>query len=145
VAPVPATPQAGTPASVSPPSVAARTDPPVPPLSPESRFTLLEHILHRLYRELEGDAADGGAGRDGKVPWRGPLEERLYLKGAPVRFIPGGADSGRIVEGRLQGIGAGGELLILPPGAAEPLAFVSGELDLYGRAGPSSGGSPPCP
>jgi BirA family biotin operon repressor/biotin-[acetyl-CoA-carboxylase] ligase len=132
-------------APLSPPSDAARTDTPVPPpiLSPESRFALLEHILARLYRELEGDAAGRGAGRDGDAPWRGPLEERLYLRGEPVRFIPGGADSGRIVEGLLQGIGAGGELLVLPPGAAAPLAFVTGELDLYGTASPSPGGSSP--
>ncbi|MDR1618640.1 MAG: biotin--[acetyl-CoA-carboxylase] ligase [Treponema sp.] len=124
-------------------SAAARRDAPAPPriLSPESRFTLLEHILARLYRELEGDAADCGpaAGRDGDARWRGPLEDRLYLKGEPVRFIPGGADSGRIVEGRFQGIGPGGELLILPPGAAVPLAFVTGELDLYKTAEPSAG------
>jgi BirA family biotin operon repressor/biotin-[acetyl-CoA-carboxylase] ligase len=104
-----------------------------PRLSPESRFTLLEHILARLYRELEG-----GAGRDAGS-WRGPLEDRLYLRGEQVRFVPGGADSGRIVEGLLRGIGPGGELLILPPGAAEPLAFVTGELDVYGRGTPSAG------
>jgi BirA family biotin operon repressor/biotin-[acetyl-CoA-carboxylase] ligase len=143
-APVSAAPPSAADAPVPPSAGAAQRDTPAPALSPESRFTLLEHILVRLHRELEGDGADRGAGccdtgRDGNAgTWRGPLEDRLYLKGERVRFVPGGADSGRIVEGLLQGIGPGGELLILPPGAAGPLAFVTGELDVYGTEEPSA-------
>ncbi|MDR1444920.1 MAG: biotin--[acetyl-CoA-carboxylase] ligase [Treponema sp.] len=81
-----------------------------------ARFGLLERILGRLYGEFSGES-----------PWREGLEERLYMKGRPVRFIPGEADSGRLVEGRLVGIGAGGELLILPDGGGV-LSFVNGEL-----------------
>jgi BirA family biotin operon repressor/biotin-[acetyl-CoA-carboxylase] ligase len=139
-APVSAAPPSAADAPVPPSAGAARRDTPAPPLSPESRFTLLEHILARLHRELEGGGAGrgagcGDAGRDGGA-WRGPLEDRLYLKGERARFIPGGAGSGRIVEGILQGIGPEGELLILPPGAAGPLAFVTGELDTYGTEEP---------
>jgi BirA family biotin operon repressor/biotin-[acetyl-CoA-carboxylase] ligase len=106
-------------------SAAAPSPAPGPPapLPPESRFTLLEKILARLYQELE--APESG-------DWLPRLEQRLYLRGQPVRFIAGAAGSGRIVEGRLAGIGKAGELLILPPGADKPLAFITGELDVYG-------------
>jgi BirA family biotin operon repressor/biotin-[acetyl-CoA-carboxylase] ligase len=104
----------------SPPSGRA-----APALLPESRFTLLEKILARLYRELEAPGPDS----DG---WISRLEPRLYMRGEPVRFIAGAAGSGRLVEGRLAGIGKAGELLLLPPGADKPLAFFTGELDLYG-------------
>jgi BirA family biotin operon repressor/biotin-[acetyl-CoA-carboxylase] ligase len=97
---------------------------PPPPSSAGDRITLLELILSRLYRELQEPAGRG----DG--PWRAPLEERLYMRGEPVRFIAGGADSGQLVEGLLLGIGPGGELRILPPGGTEQ-TFVTGELDLY--------------
>ncbi|MDR0624574.1 MAG: biotin--[acetyl-CoA-carboxylase] ligase family protein [Treponema sp.] len=111
-------------------SVPAASSPPeadfAPALSPESRFTLLEKILARLHQELEGpDAGD----------WAARLEQRLYLRGQPVRFIAGAAGSGRVVEGRLAGIGKAGELLLLPPGADTPLAFFAGELDVYGKGG----------
>ncbi|MDR1618039.1 MAG: biotin--[acetyl-CoA-carboxylase] ligase [Treponema sp.] len=148
-APVSAAPPSAADTPVPPSAGAARRDTPVPPqiLSPESRFTLLKHILARLHRELEEDGTDRGAGRcdagpDGNT-WRGPLEDRLYLKGERVRFIPGGTDSGQIVEGILQGMGPEGELLILPPGAAGPLAFVTGELDVYGTEEPSARASFP--
>jgi BirA family biotin operon repressor/biotin-[acetyl-CoA-carboxylase] ligase len=86
---------------------------------PEARFGLLERILGFLCRELEG-----------VLPWRERLEERLYLRGEAVRFMAGPADSGEAVEGRLLGVGPGGELLILPKGQPEPRAFVTGELEL---------------
>jgi BirA family biotin operon repressor/biotin-[acetyl-CoA-carboxylase] ligase len=91
----------------------------------DPRFALLELILKRLHRELE----DPGA-REGET-WRERLEERLYMKGEPVRFIEGEADSGRLVEGTLRGIGPGGELVLLPRSGGER-SFVTGELDLYG-------------
>ena len=96
-----------------------------PAPQPESRFSLLERILARLHQELGGVAAPAES-------WRTRLEQRLYLRGQPVRFIAGAAGSGRVVEGRLTGIGPAGELLILPPGADTPLSFITGELDVYG-------------
>jgi BirA family biotin operon repressor/biotin-[acetyl-CoA-carboxylase] ligase len=110
---------------------------------PDARFTLMEKILARLYRELgsgEGPAPAPSAGGEALPSWRSRLEERLYMKGQPVRFIPGGAGSGALVEGVLRGIGPQGELLILPRGAAEVRSFVTGELDVYG---PRSGSIPP--
>jgi BirA family biotin operon repressor/biotin-[acetyl-CoA-carboxylase] ligase len=87
----------------------------------ETRFALLENILRRLHGELE----NGG-------DWRGRLEERLYQKGEAVRFAEGAAGSDRVVEGRLAGIGPGGELLIVPRGESEARSFVTGELLVYG-------------
>ncbi|MDR0387433.1 MAG: biotin--[acetyl-CoA-carboxylase] ligase [Treponema sp.] len=84
------------------------------------RAFLLERILARLHAEF----ASAG-------PWRERLEERLYMKGRPIRFAAGGADSDRIVEGVLAGIGAGGELLIIPEGKTAPEAYVTGELRVY--------------
>jgi BirA family biotin operon repressor/biotin-[acetyl-CoA-carboxylase] ligase len=84
-----------------------------------SRFGLLELILDRLHREIEG-----------ALPWRKRLDERLYLKGEMVRFRAGPADSGEIAAGKLLGIGPGGELLILPNGQSEPQAFTAGELEM---------------
>jgi BirA family biotin operon repressor/biotin-[acetyl-CoA-carboxylase] ligase len=93
-------------------------------LGTESRFLLLEKILPRLYQELGALEAGDGA-------WRGRLEERLYRRGRPVRFFPGGADSGQLVEGTLEGIGPEGELLLTPQGAAGSMSFITGELDVY--------------
>jgi BirA family biotin operon repressor/biotin-[acetyl-CoA-carboxylase] ligase len=98
-------------------------------LSPDDRFTLLEKILTRLFQELEGPET----GTEAAASWLPRLEERLYKRGEPVRFIAGAAGSGRVVEGVLAGIGKGGELLILPPGLREPLSFTAGELDVYGK------------
>jgi len=84
------------------------------------RFILLEKILSRLHDEIESDnnkAAD----------WRERAEARLYKKGEQICFAKGAADSGEIVTGVLAGIGHEGELLILPPGETEPLAFTAGE------------------
>jgi BirA family biotin operon repressor/biotin-[acetyl-CoA-carboxylase] ligase len=84
-------------------------------------FALLESILAGLYAVLETES-----------PWRQPLEDRLYMKGRVVRFIDGAAGSGRVVEGRLRGIGPEGELLIRPEGENEDRRFITGELDVYG-------------
>jgi BirA family biotin operon repressor/biotin-[acetyl-CoA-carboxylase] ligase len=86
----------------------------------ETRFVLLETILARLHQELSFGE-----------PWRPRLEDQLYMKGRPVRFIAGGADSGRLVEGTLAGIGEGGEILIIPEGQPQAYAYVTGELQVY--------------
>jgi hypothetical protein len=96
---------------------------------------LLARILDRLYGELEGEG--GIASPDATTvdvasgeTWRSRLEERLYLKGKPVRFLAGAAGSGEAVRGILAGVGSGGELLLESGGASR--AFFAGELDVYG-------------
>jgi BirA family biotin operon repressor/biotin-[acetyl-CoA-carboxylase] ligase len=95
-------------------------------ISAETRFTLLEHILARLHAELEPCAASPG--------WRGRVEQRLYKKGETVCFIDGPAGSAKTVEGRLAGIGGGGELLIIPRGETRARPFITGELRVYPAA-----------
>jgi BirA family biotin operon repressor/biotin-[acetyl-CoA-carboxylase] ligase len=82
----------------------------------EERFSLLEKILFRLYRELE----------TAEKNWISRLEQRLYKKGEQVSFMEGAADSGTMVTGRLEGIGPEGELLI--EGESGTRAFIAGEL-----------------
>jgi BirA family biotin operon repressor/biotin-[acetyl-CoA-carboxylase] ligase len=104
----------------------------------DSRFVLLEKFLAALHGELEAER-----------PWQDRLEARLYMKGKPVRFAPGGPDSNLVVEGILKGIGPGGELLIAPADGSPtggltadgaPMdgggvkSFSSGELRVYGTA-----------
>jgi BirA family biotin operon repressor/biotin-[acetyl-CoA-carboxylase] ligase len=93
---------------------------PFPP--PESRFTLLEKILLRLRTCLAEEDEEA---------WRGDLTSRLYRRGEKISFAEGAADSGRIVEGRLEGIGSEGELLITADGE-EAQAYFNGELKVYG-------------
>jgi BirA family biotin operon repressor/biotin-[acetyl-CoA-carboxylase] ligase len=101
----------------------ARQSPAAAEPVPEAwRAALLERILAFLHRELISAA-----------PWQRRLEERLYMKGRPVRFIPGGADSLLVVEGVLAGLGEGGELLIVPEGGTAARAYVTGELQVYDR------------
>jgi BirA family biotin operon repressor/biotin-[acetyl-CoA-carboxylase] ligase len=88
---------------------------------PEARFILLEKVLCRLRACLEEDEAS----------WRRALTGRLYRRGERVSFAEGAADSGRIVEGRLAGIGREGELLIALDGEEEARAFFNGELRVY--------------
>jgi BirA family biotin operon repressor/biotin-[acetyl-CoA-carboxylase] ligase len=83
-------------------------------------FALLEKILAALHRELETAR-----------PWKDRLEARLYMKGKTVRFAPGGPDSDTVIEGVLQGVGSGGELLMAYSGGVK--SFASGELRLYER------------
>jgi BirA family biotin operon repressor/biotin-[acetyl-CoA-carboxylase] ligase len=96
-------------------------------LPPEAPLALLEKILSRLHGELVPPELTPGEN------WRTALEERLYMKGERVRFIPGGADAASVaatVEGVLHGLGSQGELLI-SPGEGPPRAFVTGELLVY--------------
>ena len=87
----------------------------------DERFCLLEKILARIYNEL-------GAAQDSEKNWISRLEQRLYKKGGQIIFVEGAADSGNIVNGRLAGIGEGGELLIVPDGEDEARPFITGEL-----------------
>jgi BirA family biotin operon repressor/biotin-[acetyl-CoA-carboxylase] ligase len=93
-------------------------------VDPQTRFSLLEKILVRLYSELEtqGQAAVKTGG------WHSRIEERLYKKGEYASFAKGAADSGSIVSGVISGIGPEGELLLLLEDADKPLSFFSGEL-----------------
>ena len=88
-------------------------------IAPDERFCLLEKVIDRLYRELETPQKSG---------WKDRLEQRLYKKDEQVSFAEGAADSGKVIRGRLAGVGSGGELLIVPEGETEALPFVSGEL-----------------
>jgi BirA family biotin operon repressor/biotin-[acetyl-CoA-carboxylase] ligase len=85
-----------------------------------TRFDLLAAFLAFLHAGVEGASPP---------PWREQLEERLYMKGSPVRFLAGAADAGRAVEGLIAGVGEGGELLLRTEHGIE--AFVAGELDVY--------------
>jgi biotin-(acetyl-CoA carboxylase) ligase len=87
---------------------------------PGFSFRLLEGILSRLYGELAGED-----------DWKHRLEARLYRRGEAVTFIEGAAGSERAVEGRLAGVGPGGELLIVPSGEARARSFITGELRVY--------------
>jgi BirA family biotin operon repressor/biotin-[acetyl-CoA-carboxylase] ligase len=102
----------------------------------EQRFTLLELILSRLHKELETAGSDTGCGYRSL---RERLEDRLYMKGQKVCFVPGlpeelSCGSAVIqpaaVEGTLQGIGEGGEILITAD-SGETLSFITGELKVY--------------
>jgi BirA family biotin operon repressor/biotin-[acetyl-CoA-carboxylase] ligase len=88
---------------------------------PAPPFRLLEAFLTRLHAGLK--EPDGN--------WRERLEDRLYMKGRRIRFIPGPAGSGKAAEGILLGIGPGGELLLRNRPGAEPEAFVTGEPEVY--------------
>jgi len=92
----------------------------------QDRFILLEKILTRLYEELSPDKINE-TGRT-EENWKTRLEKRLYKKGERVVFLEGAADSGKEIKGCLAGITDEGELLIIPEGAAEPRAFITGEL-----------------
>jgi len=93
-------------------------------ITTEERFTLLEKILVRLYREIEtvNGFADGAT-----ADWKSRIESRLYKKGEQVSFAAGAANSGETVSGILAGIGPGGELLIAPSGGGLR-SFYAGEL-----------------
>ena len=95
----------------------------VPGLGRNARFALLEKILSRLYREIEAVPEAS--------PWLERLSGRLYKKAETVIFAEGAADSIRLTEGTLSGLGPGGELLIIPRGEDKERAFISGELRVY--------------
>jgi biotin-(acetyl-CoA carboxylase) ligase len=67
--------------------------------------------------------------------WREEVEERLQSLGERVVFLEGDPGTGRLLEGRLAGLGPGGELLLdLPGQGLTPCS--SGELRLASAAAP---------
>jgi len=91
-------------------------------ITQDARFLLLEKILERLYCELETGENEN---------WKFRMEQRLYKKDERVIFMEGAANSGKKVEGRINGIGPNGELLITPDGEKEPRSFITGELIFF--------------
>jgi len=96
-----------------------------PALAENARFDLLEKILSRLYTEIENPLSNESQA------WHERLLERLYKKGETVTFAEGAADSEKLVEGVLSGLGPGGELLIIPKGEDKARSFITGELRVY--------------
>ena len=91
----------------------------------DKRFTLLEKILFHLHNEMENTSC--------AETWRKRLEEKLYMKGRKVCFIPGLPEelAGKAVpptEGILHGIGRNGEIVI-EKDSGKLVSFVSGELN----------------
>jgi len=94
----------------------------------EKRYILLELILARLHEELENSS---------HTTVRERLEEKLYMKGRSICFIPGlpeeisATANPEKIEGILQGVNEDGEILITAD-TGETLSFVTGELKVYG-------------
>jgi BirA family biotin operon repressor/biotin-[acetyl-CoA-carboxylase] ligase len=65
---------------------------------------LLEKLLDCLYGEIGVEGAGAG--------WTERLNVRLYRRGERVRFAPGAADSGKVVEGTISGVSAEGGLVL---------------------------------
>ena len=107
----------------------------IPGLGENARFALLEHILSRLYEEIEAPQKTCASQETDAAQypglWRERLLERLYKKGELVTFAEGSADSKSLTEGTLSGLGPGGELLIIPRGEKTGKAFITGELLVY--------------
>jgi BirA family biotin operon repressor/biotin-[acetyl-CoA-carboxylase] ligase len=111
----------------------------------EKRFTLLEKILGKLFRELDSSEAFPPSMDGSMTDWRQRLDEKLYMKGQSVSFVPGpapkapdgsgnsgpGTESPCLVNGVLEGIGENGEIRIAPPDGGNVLSFITGELKVY--------------
>jgi len=95
-----------------------------PTLAENARFVLLEKILSQLYEEIENPSAKSDT-------WRERILDRLYKKGETVTFAEGAADSEKLIEGVLSGLGPEGELLIIPKGEEKARSFITGELRVY--------------
>jgi len=81
------------------------------------KYLLLEKIIAHLFNELKTENN-----------WKARLQKRIYRIGEQVTFVDGGADSGKEIKGRLDGISDSGELLITPNGLHTPQSFITGEL-----------------
>jgi BirA family biotin operon repressor/biotin-[acetyl-CoA-carboxylase] ligase len=79
---------------------------------------LLETILPHLQKSLSPSMND---------EWNAALQKKLYRRGESISFVPGQADSKEKIEGILEGIGPGGELLIKT--GTEIKSFITGELE----------------
>ncbi len=93
----------------------------------EEPLSLLEPVLEQLAAAL----ADAG--------WREAIEERLYLRKMPVRFVEG-AEERRVLRGQLLGLAPDGALLLQVAGGATA-ALYAGELAADDRDSPESGSS----
>jgi len=93
---------------------------PIEEISVPGRFELLGAILVRIKAALSP-----------AYNWRTYLRLRLYQKGKRVHFINGAPDSDQVIEGILEDIGPGGEILIIPEGQSCALSLVTGELTLH--------------
>ncbi|MFQ3546830.1 MAG: biotin--[acetyl-CoA-carboxylase] ligase [Termitinemataceae bacterium] len=67
----------------------------------------------------------------GNTDWHRELEQRLYKRGEPVRFLAGSVDDPTCIEGFLEGVSETGELRIQDPESGAIRTFVTGELDVY--------------
>jgi BirA family biotin operon repressor/biotin-[acetyl-CoA-carboxylase] ligase len=84
------------------------------------RYRLLINLLEHIRLLL-----------DGTTSWQTELEERLYKRGEPVRFLAGSAEAPVEVLGILEGVSSSGELLIRKDGDRAPQPYITGELDVY--------------
>jgi len=89
-------------------------------IAKSQRFILLEKILLRLHELIEK--------KETQQNRQMQINNMLFKKGEQISFAEGAVGSGKIVNGILDGIGPGGELLIIPDGEKEARAFVTGEL-----------------
>ena len=85
----------------------------------------MEKILAFLHSELTYPKAPE------ESTWKKRLETKLYKYGESVIFAEGASDSQKFTHGRLEGIGEGGELIIIPEGKTKPMHFMNGELRVY--------------
>jgi BirA family biotin operon repressor/biotin-[acetyl-CoA-carboxylase] ligase len=90
-------------------------------MAPEARFDLLDIVLTQLLAELERT----------DTHWQEQLNNRLYRRSQPIRFIAGGADAGSVVDGVLEGVSASGEVVIQCD-TGEMCRFLTGEIVFSG-------------
>lgn len=90
-----------------------------------SRETLLEAYLRCLESVLSTENGN---------QWREEVTERLYCRGKRIGFLSGDPDKNELLDGFIEGIGDGGELLFRlaenngTPGTGEILHLWSGEI-----------------
>ena len=70
---------------------------------------------------LPGSAGRGAAGDS----WKAEVEDRLWRRGRPVRFLPALPAPDGVVEGLLEGVDDEGSLLLTLPGEGRARAFPS--------------------
>ena len=85
------------------------------------RLLLLQYILEELWAELVSEHRIQS--------WRDRIGARLYRRGDPIQFAPGGRGSDSTLPCILTGIGEEGELLVQTETGMR--SFVSGEIRLW--------------